>query len=46
VLLNPKERVGTGFVNYLNRQRGSKLFLKAGLIPTRMPERDFIVNFK
>jgi phosphate transport system substrate-binding protein len=46
VLLNPKERVGKGFVNYLNRQRGSKLFLNAGLIPTRMPERDYIVNFK
>ncbi len=44
VLLNPKERVGMGFVNYLMRNRGAKVFLKSGLIPAVMPERDFILN--
>jgi len=33
-----------GFVNYLIRNRSAKVFLKAGLIPKVMPERDFIVN--
>lgn len=44
LLLNPKERIGIGFANHLNRTSASKLFLKTGLIPTRMPERDFIIN--
>lgn len=44
ILLNPKERIGIGFANHLHRPSGSKLFLKTGLIPARMPERDFIIN--
>ncbi len=44
ILLNPKERIGIGFANHLHRPGGSKLFLKTGLIPARMPERDFIIN--
>jgi phosphate transport system substrate-binding protein len=44
ILLNPSERIGMGFANYLMRNRGAKVFLKAGVIPSVMPERDFIVN--
>ena len=44
ILLNPSERIGMGFVNYLMRNTGAKVFLKAGVIPSVMPERDFIVN--
>ncbi len=44
ILLNPKERIGIGFANHLHRTSGSKLFLKTGLIPALMPERDFIIN--
>ena len=32
------------FVNFLAREKGAKIFLKAGLIPVKMPERDIIVN--
>lgn len=32
------------FISFLNREKGAKIFLKAGLIPAKMPERDIIVN--
>lgn len=44
VICNPYERVGTGFANFIFKKQGQKIFLKAGLIPTTMPERDFIIN--
>lgn len=44
VICNPYERVGTGFANFIFKKQGQKIFLKAGLMPTTMPERDFIIN--
>jgi len=44
IICNPMERVGTGFVNFLFKNQGEKIFLKSGLIPMTMPERDFIIN--
>lgn len=44
IICNPYERVGTGFANFIFKKQGQKIFLKAGLIPTTMPERDFIIN--
>jgi phosphate transport system substrate-binding protein len=32
------------FLSFLSRERGAKIFLKAGLIPVTMPERDIIVK--
>jgi phosphate transport system substrate-binding protein len=32
------------FINFMAQSRGAKIFLKAGLIPTKMPERQIIVN--
>ncbi len=31
-------------VGFLSREKGAKIFLKAGLIPVKMPEREIIVN--
>lgn len=32
------------FVNFLYKEKGAKIFLKAGLIPAKMPEREINVN--
>jgi phosphate transport system substrate-binding protein len=32
------------FVNFMYKERGAKIFLKAGLIPAKMPEREIKVN--
>lgn len=32
------------FANFLMKEKGARVFLKAGLIPARMPEREIIVN--
>lgn len=32
------------FVNYMYKEKGARIFLKAGLIPARMPEREINVN--
>lgn len=32
------------FINFMYRERGAKIFLKAGYIPTKMPEREINVN--
>ena len=31
-------------VGFLSREKGAKIFLKAGLIPVKMPERTIVVN--
>ncbi|HLP20585.1 MAG TPA: substrate-binding domain-containing protein [Chitinophagales bacterium] len=31
-------------VGFLSREKGAKIFLKAGLMPVKVPERDIIVN--
>lgn len=31
-------------VKFLSREKGAKIFLKAGLMPVKVPERDIIVN--
>lgn len=37
---NIAQRLGTGFVNFLYRSKASRIILKAGLIPEKMPERE------
>lgn len=32
------------FVNFMYKEKGARIFLKAGLIPARMPEREINVN--
>ncbi len=32
------------FMGFLSREKGAKIFLKAGLIPVKTPEREIIVN--
>jgi phosphate transport system substrate-binding protein len=32
------------FISFLSKEKGAKIFLKAGLIPVKIPERDIIVN--
>jgi len=32
------------FINFLVREKGAKIFLKAGLIPVKIPEREIVVN--
>ncbi len=36
---NTPELLGTGFVNFLYRSKSSRIMLKAGLVPEKMPER-------
>lgn len=36
---NVPELLGTGFVNFLYRSKASRIMLKAGLVPEKMPER-------
>ncbi|HMZ89953.1 MAG TPA: substrate-binding domain-containing protein [Chitinophagales bacterium] len=36
---NTPELLGTGFVNFLYRSKASRIMLKAGLVPEKMPER-------
>lgn len=33
------QKVGTGFVNFLNKDRSGRIILKSGLVPTIMPSR-------
>lgn len=40
---NP-ELVGTGFTNFLTRERSAKILLRAGLVPALMPKRKFEVR--
>ena len=44
VLCNNRERVADGFVNFLLRDEASKVFMKAGLVPTVIPERQITVS--
>ena len=37
-----EQKVGTGFVNFLNREQSGRIILKAGLVPVIMPQR--IIN--
>ncbi len=37
---NIAQLLGTGFVNFLYRSKASRIILKAGLIPAKMPERE------
>ena len=39
VVGNIPELLGTGFVNFMYRSKASRIFLKAGLVPEKMPER-------
>ena len=38
------DRVGTGFVNFLNRDQSGRIILKSGLVPFIMPQRLINVN--
>ncbi|MBC8046146.1 MAG: substrate-binding domain-containing protein [Fimbriimonadaceae bacterium] len=44
VVGNISERVGMGFVNFLYKQKSARIFLKAGLIPSQIPERQILIN--
>ncbi len=44
ILYNEKERLGTGFVNFLFMERSERIIVKSGLIPSIMPERLVTVN--
>ena len=37
-------KVGTGFANFIHRERSSRIILKAGLVPAIMPQRVINVN--
>jgi hypothetical protein len=39
-----EEKVGTGFVNFLYGDKSGRIILKAGLVPTIMPQRVVNVN--
>jgi len=41
---NMAQSLGTGFVNFMYRSKASRIFLKAGLIPAVMPEREFMIK--
>ncbi len=38
------QKVGTGFVNFLNKDRSGRIILKSGLVPTIMPSRTINVT--
>lgn len=40
---NP-ELVGTGFTNFLTRERAAKILFRAGLVPAVMPNRNMIIR--
>ncbi|HUM52418.1 MAG TPA: substrate-binding domain-containing protein [Chitinophagales bacterium] len=40
---NP-ELVGTGFTNFLTKERSAKILLRAGLVPAFMPKRNFEIR--
>ncbi|MFN8282516.1 MAG: substrate-binding domain-containing protein [Chitinophagales bacterium] len=40
---NP-ELVGTGFTNFLTRERAAKILLRAGLVPMNMPKRNIQIK--
>lgn len=40
---NP-ELVGTGFTNFLTKERSAKILLRAGLVPAYMPKRNFEIR--
>lgn len=44
ILGNAPERLGTGFVNFMFKSKPGRIFLKAGLIPAQMPEREIKIN--
>lgn len=44
IIANPKETASRNFINFLYKNRGAKVFLKAGLIPAIMPGRDIIIK--
>ncbi|MBC8173777.1 MAG: substrate-binding domain-containing protein [Chitinophagales bacterium] len=44
VVGNISERVGSGFVNFLLKTKSARIFLKAGLIPVVIPERQIFIN--
>lgn len=44
ILHTMDEKVGTGFVNFLYRERSGRIILKAGLVPFIMPHRTINVN--
>ncbi|MFN0276922.1 MAG: PstS family phosphate ABC transporter substrate-binding protein [Chitinophagales bacterium] len=44
VLGNASERLGTGFVNFMYKSQPGRIFLKAGLIPAQIPERQIKIN--
>ena len=39
-----QDNVESLFMSFLSKERGAKIFLKAGLIPVKMTEREIIVN--
>ncbi len=41
---NMAQSLGTGFVNFMYRSKASRIFLKAGLIPAVMPERQLLIK--
>jgi phosphate transport system substrate-binding protein len=41
---NMAQPLGTGFVNFMFRSKASRIFLKAGLIPAVMPERQLLIK--
>lgn len=44
IIAKPRETVSRNFINFLYKNRGAKVFLKAGLIPAIMPGRDIIIK--
>jgi len=44
VLGNSPERLGTGFVNFMFKSRPGRIFLKSGLVPAQMPERQILIK--
>lgn len=44
ILHTMDEKVGTGFVNFLYREPSGRIILKAGLVPSIMPQRTINVN--
>lgn len=41
---NFSQRIGTAFVNFLYKSKSARIFLKAGLVPYQIPEREFLIK--
>lgn len=44
VMGNTNQRLGVGFINFLFKSKSARIFLKSGLVPAQIPERQLLIK--